>query len=73
MDTVVRIRTFLPLRLARALIHTIMWFGILHHSSFYRNPLPSSGTQQANRAHDKRNLYKTCIVSQLSQKLIKPV
>ena len=29
---------------------------------------PSPATQQASRAHDKRDLYNTCIVSQLSRK-----
>ena len=35
-------------------------------SRFHPSP-PSPATQQASRAHDKRDLYNTCIVSQLSR------
>ena len=38
----------------------------LYPSTFDRPSPPSPATQQASRAHDKRDLYNTCIVSQLS-------
>ena len=39
----------------------------LYPSTFDRPSPPSPATLQASRAHDKRDLYKTCIVSQLSR------
>ena len=36
-------------------------------STFDRPSPPSPATQQASRAHDKRHLHNTCIVSQLSR------
>ena len=39
----------------------------LYPSTFDRPSPPFPVTQQASRAHDKRDLYNTCIVSQLSR------
>ena len=39
----------------------------LYPSAFDHPSPPSPATQQASRAHDKRDLYNTCIVSQLSR------
>ena len=39
----------------------------LYPSTVDRPSPPSLATQQASRAHDKRDLYNTCIVSQLSR------
>ena len=39
----------------------------LYPSTFDHHSPPSPATQQASRAHDKRDLYNTCIVSQLSR------
>ena len=39
----------------------------LYPSTFDRPSPPFPATQQASRAHDKRDLYNTCIVSQLSR------
>ena len=39
----------------------------LYPSTFDCPSPPSPATQQASRAHDKRDLYNTCIVSQLSR------
>ena len=39
----------------------------LYPSTFDRPSPPSPATQQASRAHDKRDLYNICIVSQLSR------
>ena len=39
----------------------------LYPSTFDRLSPTSLATQQASRAHDKRDLYNTCIVSQLSR------
>ena len=39
----------------------------LYPSTFDHPSPPSPATQQASRAHDKRDLYNTCIVSQLSR------
>ena len=40
---------------------------VLFPSTFDRPSPPSPATQQASRAHDKRDLCNTCIVSQLSR------
>ena len=39
----------------------------LYPSAFDHPSPPSPATQQASRAHDKRDVYNTCIVSQLSR------
>ena len=39
----------------------------LYPSTFNRSFPPSLATKQASRAHDKRDLYNICIVSQLSR------
>ena len=39
----------------------------LYPSTFNRPSPPSPATPQASRANDKRDLYNTCIVSQLSR------
>ena len=39
----------------------------LYPSTFDRPSPPYLATQQVSRAHDKRDLYNTCIVSQLSR------
>ena len=39
----------------------------LYPSAFDHPSPPSPATQQGSRAHDKRDLYNTCIVSQLSR------
>ena len=39
----------------------------LYPSAFDHPSPPSPATHQASRAHDKRDLYNTCIVSQLSR------
>ena len=39
----------------------------LYPSTFATHPHLPPATQQASRAHDKRDLYNTCIVSQLSR------
>ena len=39
----------------------------LYPSAFDHPSPPSQATQQVSRAHDKRDLYNTCIVSQLSR------
>ena len=39
----------------------------LYPSAFDHPSPPPPATQQASRAHDKRDLYNTCIVSQLSR------
>ena len=39
----------------------------LYPSTFDRPSPPSLATQQASRVHDKKDLYNTCIVYQLSR------
>ena len=58
--------TLLPYQ--NALTDPLMWCPIaLYLFTFDRPSPPSPATQQASRAHDKRDLYNTCIVSQLSR------
>ena len=56
--------TLLPYH--NALTDPLMRWPIAPHP-FNRPSLPSPATQQASRAHDKRDLYNTCNFSQLSR------
>ena len=58
--------TLLPYQ--NALTDPLLRFPIaLYPSAFDQPSPPSPATQQASKAHDKRDLYNTCIVSQLSR------
>ena len=58
--------TLLPYQ--NALIDPLMRCPIALYPSTFDGPSPPSpATQQASRAHDKRDLYNTCIVFQLSR------
>ena len=58
--------TLLPYQ--SALTDPLMRCPMALYPSTFDNPSPPSPVaQQASRAHDKRDLYNTCIVSQLSQ------
>ena len=58
--------TLLPYQ--NALTDPLMWCPIALYNSTFDHPSPPSlATQQASRAHDKRDLYNTCIISQLSR------
>ena len=58
--------TLLPYQ--NALTDPLLRCPITLYPSAFDHPSPlSPATQQASRAHDKRDLYNTCIVSQLSR------